>query len=81
MAKEFDITNNSLIRYYLGIKVKQLEKCIFFTQKGYMKEVFKKFDMDNSKLISNPFKYGLKLPKYDDKIMVDETYFLSLIAN
>ncbi|KAK3037971.1 hypothetical protein RJ639_030676 [Escallonia herrerae] len=49
MAKEFIMTDISLMSYYLGIEVKQRDNGIFISQEAYAKEVLKRFNMENCK--------------------------------
>uniref|UniRef100_A0A803PC26 Reverse transcriptase Ty1/copia-type domain-containing protein n=1 Tax=Cannabis sativa TaxID=3483 RepID=A0A803PC26_CANSA len=81
MAKEFEMTNIGLMSYYLDIEVKQEDKGIFITQEDYAKEVLKKFNMDDSNLVSTPLEYGTKLSKHDERGKVDPTLFKSLVES
>ncbi|KAH9650224.1 hypothetical protein KPL70_026286 [Citrus sinensis] len=47
MIKEFEMIDIGLMAYYLGIKVKQKEECIFISQESYAKEILKKFKMND----------------------------------
>ena len=81
MTKEFEMTDNRLMAYYLGIKVKQKEEGIFISQKSYVKEILKKFKMHDCKPISTPMKCGIKLSNYDKGKYVDPTFFKSLVGS
>jgi len=50
MTQEFEMTDISLMSYYLGIKVKQMEKGIFISQGSFAREMLKKFKMNNNLL-------------------------------
>jgi len=52
------MTDIGLMSYYLGLKVKQLDKCIFIFQERYAKEVLKEFKMFNYILVNYPWKVG-----------------------
>ena len=47
MFNEFEMTDNGLMSYFLGIEVKQQQDEIFISQKKYMKEILEKFKMSN----------------------------------
>ena len=66
MAKEFDMTDIGLTSYYLGIKVKQKEDEIFISQESYIKEILKKFNMDDCNPLSTPMEWEIKLFKDDE---------------
>ena len=53
MAQKFKMTNIGLMYYYFGIEIKQMNDDIFIFQKGYAKEVLKKFNMSNCKPIKS----------------------------
>ncbi|KAJ4728612.1 Retrovirus-related Pol polyprotein from transposon TNT 1-94 [Melia azedarach] len=71
MTKEFEMTNIGLMAYYLSIEVRQEEDGIFILQQCYTKEIFKKFKMENCKLVSMPIECGVKLLKHEEGEKVD----------
>jgi len=79
MVKEFEMTDNDLMNYFLRIKVKQSAKGIFISQKGYAKNILDKFNMKNCTPLNTQMEYGTKLSKFDDGVDVDLTYYASLI--
>ncbi|KAM2065116.1 hypothetical protein EV1_027912 [Malus domestica] len=81
MTKEFEMTDIGLMAYYLGIEVKQNEEGIFISQESYVKEILKKFKMDDCKPISTPMECGVKLTKHDEGERVDPTFFKSLVGS
>ncbi|XP_022851033.1 uncharacterized protein LOC111372849 [Olea europaea var. sylvestris] len=81
MAQKFEMTDIGLMAYYLGIEVKQMEDCIFISQAEFMKEILKKFNMEDCKLVCTPIKCGTKLPKNDEGEKVDPALFKSLIGS
>lgn len=54
------------LAYFLGLKVNQLKNDIFISQIKYVKEMLKKFKMEDCKSISNPMKIGCKLSKEEN---------------
>ncbi|KAG6499007.1 hypothetical protein ZIOFF_038763 [Zingiber officinale] len=81
MTKEFEMTNIGLMTYYLGIEVNQREDGSFISQAGYVREILKKFKMDNSKSINTPVKCGVKLSEHDEEEKVNPTCFKSLVGS
>ncbi|KAG6480703.1 hypothetical protein ZIOFF_057288 [Zingiber officinale] len=81
MTKEFEMTDIGLMAYYLGIEVNQREDGSFISQAGYVREILKKFRMDNSKSINTPVECGVKLSKHDEEEKVDPTFFKSLVGS
>ena len=75
------MTNIGFMTYYLGIEVMQMEDEIFISQKGYVKDILKKFEMLNSNLVGTPVECGVKLSKHDDEEKVNPTFFKSLVGS
>jgi len=48
MRNEFEMTNLGLLRYFLGIEVKQTENDIFISQAKYVAKILERFKMYNS---------------------------------
>ena len=81
MMKEFEMTDIGLMSYYLGIEVKQEKKGILISQQSYVKEVLKKFKMDDSNPVGTPMECGIKLSKHEEGERVDPTLFKSLVGS
>ncbi|WVZ02572.1 hypothetical protein V8G54_023378 [Vigna mungo] len=65
MEKEFEMTDLGLMKYFLGLEVKQSEEGIFISQERYALEILKKFKMEDCNPISTPMELGTKLSKFD----------------
>jgi hypothetical protein len=81
MTQEFEMTDIGLMSYYLGIKVKQMEKGIFISQGNFAREMLKKFKMNNCNPVSTPVECGIKLSKHEEGERVDPTIFRSLVGS
>ena len=81
MAREFEMTDLSLMCFYLGIEVKQMEDGIFISQECYAKDILKKFKMDDCKPVSTPVECGIKLSRHENGEKVDPTFFKSLVGS
>ncbi|XP_059669132.1 uncharacterized mitochondrial protein AtMg00810-like [Cornus florida] len=81
MAREFEMTDISIMAYYLGIEVKQMKDGIFIHQEGYAKEILKKFKMEDCKLVNTPMEVGIKLSRDEDRETVDPIFFKSLVRS
>ena len=64
MTREFEMKDLGLLKFFLGLEVKQGETGIFISQDTYAKEILKKHKMKNCNPISIPMKPGAKLSKY-----------------
>ena len=54
MANEFEMSMIGELSYFLGLQIKQMKNDIFVSQGKYIKDMLKKFGMDEAKPISTP---------------------------
>ncbi|XP_020271086.1 uncharacterized protein LOC109846275 [Asparagus officinalis] len=80
MFNEFEMTDNGLISYFLGIKVKQQQEEIFISQKKYMKDILEKFKMNECNPMNALVAIIMKLPREGDGCFVDSTLFKSPVG-
>ena len=69
------------LTFFLGLQVSQSEKGIFISQTKYIKEILKKFKMEESKPVTTPMVTGCKLRKNDESLEVDHTMYRSMIGS
>ncbi|XP_020245226.1 uncharacterized protein LOC109823362 [Asparagus officinalis] len=81
MIKEFEMTDIGEMSYFLGVEVSQSEKGIFISQKKYAKEIIRKFNMNNCKLIATPVEVRVKLRRDSPGISIDPTLYKSLVGS
>ncbi|KAG8486026.1 hypothetical protein CXB51_019376 [Gossypium anomalum] len=81
MTQEFEMTDLSLMKFFLGLEVRQEEIGIFVTQEAYAKEILKKYKMAYCKLVSTPMEPGVKLSKFDRGERVDASKYQSLVGS
>jgi hypothetical protein len=81
MKKEFEMKNIGLLRYFLGIEVKQRNEGIFISQTMYAGDILKRFRIFNSKPTPTPTTTGLKLSKDDCSSNVDPTFYKSMVGS
>ena len=61
--------------------MKQEEEGIFISQEAYAKSILKKFNMEESNVVSTPVNCGIILSRYDEGSNIDATYFKSLVGS
>jgi hypothetical protein len=54
MANEFEMSMIGELSYFLSLQIKQLKDGIFVSQGKYIKDILKKFGMNEAKPISTP---------------------------
>ena len=65
MKKEFEMTDLGLMKFFLGLEVKQVSSGIFISQGAYAKDILKRFGMDNCNPVATPMELGAKLSKLE----------------
>nr|GEV38398.1 retrovirus-related Pol polyprotein from transposon TNT 1-94 [Tanacetum cinerariifolium] len=65
MHDKFEMSMMGELNFFLGLQIKQMEGGIFFNQSKYIKEILKKFSLEDSKLMKTPM-------SSDNKLMNDE---------
>ena len=67
------------LTFFLGLQVYQIDEGIFISQTKYIKDMLKKFKMEDSKPVGTPVVTSCKLSKNDDSLEVDHTMLRSMI--
>ena len=80
MMKMFKMTDLGEISYFLGMKIKQAQNENFICQRKNLKEILKRFGMEECKSVSTRMGKKEKLQKYDGADPVDEGLYRSLIG-
>lgn len=80
MKKELKISIIREIKFFIGLQVSQLKRGIFIGITKYVKEVIKKFGMEEEKLVGTPMVSTCKLSKEDEILEVTETLYWSMIG-
>ena len=66
MQKEFEMSLLGELKFFLGLQISQQNNGIFISQSKYIKEMLKKFGMEDCKPVSTPMTIGCKLSKDDE---------------
>ncbi|GJR90590.1 retrovirus-related pol polyprotein from transposon TNT 1-94 [Tanacetum coccineum] len=73
----FEIRMMGKLNFFLGLQIKQIEDDIFFDQCKYIKEMLKKFGLEESKPMK--MSYDTKLTKDEEYESVDSTKYRGMI--
>ncbi|GKA35075.1 retrovirus-related pol polyprotein from transposon TNT 1-94, partial [Tanacetum coccineum] len=71
MHDEFEMSMMGELNFFLGLQIKQMKDGIFFNQSKYIKEMLKKFGLEDSKPTKMPISTEIKLTKDDEADFVD----------
>ncbi|GJY30705.1 retrovirus-related pol polyprotein from transposon TNT 1-94 [Tanacetum coccineum] len=66
MHDEFEMSMMGELNFFLGLQIKQMEDGIFFNQSKYIKEMLKKFGLEDSKPMKTPMSSDTKLMKDEE---------------
>ncbi|GJV09737.1 retrovirus-related pol polyprotein from transposon TNT 1-94 [Tanacetum coccineum] len=80
MHDEFEMSMMGKLNFFLGLQIKQMEDGIFFNQSKYIKEMLKKFGLEDSKPIKTPMSSDTKLTKDEECESVDSTKYRGMIG-
>ena len=81
MKEEFEMTDLGLMKYFLGIQVKQSKGEIFLSQERYVDGLLKKFRMEGCNPMKTPMATNQKLQLDDGSDKVDERLYRSLVGS
>ena len=81
MASEFEMSMIGELSYFLGLQIKQMKYGTFVSQGKYIKDMLKKFGMDDAKAISTPIGTSGSLDSDASDNMVDQKIYRSMIGS
>ncbi|GJX57465.1 retrovirus-related pol polyprotein from transposon TNT 1-94 [Tanacetum coccineum] len=80
MHDEFEMSMMGELNFFLRLQIKQMEDGIFFNQSKYIKEMLKKFSLEDSKPMKTPMSSDTKLTKDEECESVDSTKYRGMIG-
>nr|GEV20648.1 copia protein [Tanacetum cinerariifolium] len=80
MQDGFEMSMMGELNFFLGLQIKQLEYGIFFNLSKYIKEMLKKFGLEDSKPIKTPMSSETKLTRDEDGESVNNTKYRGMIG-
>ncbi|GKC76614.1 retrovirus-related pol polyprotein from transposon TNT 1-94 [Tanacetum coccineum] len=80
MHDEFEMSMMGELNFFLRLQIKQMEDGIFLNQSKYIKEMHKKFGLEESKPMKTPMSSNIKLTKDKECESVDSTKYRGMIG-
>nr|GEU33178.1 retrovirus-related Pol polyprotein from transposon TNT 1-94 [Tanacetum cinerariifolium] len=80
MHDEFEMSMMGELNFFLGLQIKQMKDGIFCNQSKYIKEMLKKFGLEESKLMKTSMSFDTKLTKDEECELVDSTKYRDMIV-
>nr|GEV50905.1 retrovirus-related Pol polyprotein from transposon TNT 1-94 [Tanacetum cinerariifolium] len=81
MHDEFEMSMMGELNFFLGLQIKLLEDGIFFNQSKYIKEILKRFGLEDSKPMKTPISMKMELIKDAEGKSVDDTKYRGMIGS
>ena len=81
MRKEFEMSLLGELTYFLGLQVQQNKDGIFLSQTKYLKQILKKYGMEDSKPVGTPMVRGCSLSTNDESAAVHQPTYRSMIGS
>jgi hypothetical protein len=81
MKNEFQMSMRRELTFFLGIQVKQMKQGTFMYQAKYMKDLMKKFNMEELKPMSTPISTIASLGPDEDGEAIDQREYMSMISS
>ena len=81
MQSKFEMSLMSELKYFLGLQVYQRIDRIFICQSKYLKELLKKYNMEDSTSTRTPSSTATKLGTYDSSVKVDVSSYRGMIGS
>eukprot|EP00253_Pinus_taeda_P002650 PITA_02650 len=79
MQKEFEMSLVGELTYFLGLQVQQNKDGIFLSQTKYLKQILKKYGMQDSKPACTPMVTGCSISANDESVVVHQQTYKSMI--
>jgi hypothetical protein len=81
MANEFEMSMIGELSYFLGLQIKHLKNGTFVSQGKYIKDMLKKFGIEDAKRISTPMGTNRSLDSDTSGNMMDQKMYRSMIKS
>jgi hypothetical protein len=81
MKNEFEMSLLGELSFFLGLQICQSNQVIFISQTKYIREMLKRFGMEDCKLVITPMQTSCKLSKDDDSKSTYQRQYRSMIGS
>ncbi|RVX11650.1 Retrovirus-related Pol polyprotein from transposon RE1 [Vitis vinifera] len=81
MHSEFEMSMMGELNFFLGLQIKQLKKETFINQAKYIKDLLKRFNMEEAKVMKTPMSSSIKLDMDEKGKSIDSTMYRGMIGS
>ncbi|RVW44595.1 hypothetical protein CK203_104477 [Vitis vinifera] len=79
MHSEFEMRMMGELNFFLGLQIKQLKEGTFINQAKYIRDLLKRFNMEEAKTIKTPMNSSIKPDKDEKGKSIDSTMYRGMI--
>jgi hypothetical protein len=79
MQNEFEMSLLGELSFFMGLQIRQRNQGIFISPTKYIREMLKRFGMEDCKPVITPMQTSCKLRKDDDSKSTDQRQYKSMI--
>jgi hypothetical protein len=80
MQNEFEMSLLRELSFFMGLQIRQSNQGIFISQTNYIREMLKRFGMEDCKPVITPMQTNCELSKDDDSKSTDQRQYRSIIV-
>ncbi|KAL6324766.1 hypothetical protein AAG906_018293 [Vitis piasezkii] len=77
---EFEMSMMGELNFFLGLQIKQLKEGTFINQAKYIRDLLKRFNMEEAKTMKTPMSSSIKLDKDEKGKSIDSTMYRGMIV-
>ena len=81
MKSEFEMSMIGELTFYLGLQIQQKNTGTFISQEKYLREMLKRFKMEDCKPVSTPMITRCRLCADDGSVDIDQRHCRSMIGS
>jgi hypothetical protein len=81
MQNEFEMSMLGEFSIFIGLHISQFEKGILISQTKYIKEMLKKFIIEDCATVNTPMVTSYKLSDVNQSLEANQTLYMSMIDN
>jgi hypothetical protein len=81
MQNEFEMSLLRELSFFPGLHIRQSNQEICISPTKYIREMIKRFGMEDCRRVTTPMKTSCKLRKYDDSKSTDQRQYMSMIVS
>ena len=81
MYSEFEMSMMGELNFFLELQIKQLKEGTFINQAKYIRDLLKRFNMEEIKTMKTPMSSSIKLDKDEEGKSIDSTMYRGMIGS